>query len=80
MKVLLIWEEVPEKTTLYSLEGEMAELAIAAAGYYINSEDNNAVHALSEKLSSLESLGHSYCHEAFDISGHDKAVIAGFVT
>jgi len=79
MKVLLVWEEFPEATKLYSLEGRLAELAIQAAGYYINAEENDAVNELNIELQNLEVLGHSECHEAFDISGHDKGVIAGFV-
>ena len=87
MRVLLIWEQVPETTTLYALEGELAELAIEAAGYYINGEDNDAVLKLSERISDLEcdpnytALGHNECHEAFDVTGvsFDKVVIAGFI-
>jgi hypothetical protein len=79
MKVLLIWEEIPERTKLYSLEGELAELAIASAGYFVNAESNAAVEKLSDELATIEPLGHADCHEAFDISGHDKVVIAGFI-
>lgn len=79
MKVLLIWECIPDKTTLYSLEGKWADVAIAAAGYYVNSEENTDLLALSDYLVNLPQLGHSESHEAFDISGHDKVVICGFI-
>ena len=79
MKVLLIWEMVPEKTVLYSLEGHMAELAIASAGLYVNAEQNASILELSDLLDNHEQLGHSEVKEAFDITNHDKVVIAGFI-
>lgn len=79
MKVLLIWEEVPEKITLYSLEGELAELAIKAAGYYINVEENEAVNQLYEKLTSCAEIGSSNDKTPLNIAGHDKVVIAGVI-
>lgn len=80
MKVLLIWEEVPDSTKLYSLEGELAELAIKSAGCYINvTEDCPALDKLSEHLTALKPIGDGVIHLAFDISGHDKVVICGFV-
>lgn len=41
MKMLLVWEEVPEKTSLYEIEmgTEQAEWAMASAGCYINGGD-----------------------------------------
>lgn len=79
MKVLLIWEEVPKKTELYALEGELAELAIAASGHYINSNGNKAVEDLSEELQNLVSIWSSAKEEgSADITGFDRAVICGF--
>lgn len=81
MKVLLVWENVPETTKLYSLEGELAELAIQAAGHYGNANDNDAVNQLNEALSGLKAFGDSQILEAFDIANHnyDKVVICGFI-
>jgi len=39
MKVLLIWQQIPEETTGYILDGYLAELAIQSAGKYINLDD-----------------------------------------
>ena len=56
MKVLLIWEDIPEVTKAYVIEAgtKVAELAKASHGYFINGEDNEAVIALSEALVGAE--------------------------
>ena len=80
MKVLLIWEEIPDSTKLYSLEGELAELAIKSAGHHIGvTKDCSALDKLNDQLETLEPIGDGGTHLAFNISGHDKVVICGFV-
>jgi hypothetical protein len=53
-EVLLVWELIPEETHLYTFDegSEMAELAVAAAGKYINhnDEEDDAVNQLNVKL------------------------------
>lgn len=58
MKVLLVWEKIPEATDFYLLEGEKADIAIAAHGSFINVEggDPDAAEALSEALDGEEPL------------------------
>ena len=80
MSVLLIWEEVPEDTKFYRLDGELAEAAIAAHGCYVNmfnGDPNGAADKLSEMLGSMEPMD----KEAGPISGEgiDKIVMSGFL-
>ncbi len=57
-KVLLIWEEVPDYLKMYEFEEgtELAELAIASAGKYINGDDlpeDHAIYRLNDLLQGL---------------------------
>ena len=59
-KILLVWEEIPESVSLYVLdEGtKIAELALASAGFYINSDDTEGhpIEELNEALVGREKL------------------------
>lgn len=80
MKVLLIWEIIPEETKLYLLEGHMADLAIASAGHFIGAEENESVCKLNDELTFYDTLGHDKVHEAFKVNENiDRVVIAGFI-
>lgn len=50
MKVLLIWEQIPEETSFYLLEGKAAEAATAAHGQLIGSTEDSAA---AERLAAL---------------------------
>lgn len=61
-KLLLIWEEIPENTKLYAFDegSELAKLAEGSAGKFINCDDleeDDPIHALSEKLADAEEIG-----------------------
>jgi hypothetical protein len=76
MKVLLVWEEVPENTKFYVLEGETAELALQCAGQFVNSNnESDDVDRLSVIIDSLPSFSADS-----PIDGpFDKVVVAGFM-
>lgn len=84
MRYLLIWEEIPENTKAYILTDdnpELLELARQSHGYYVNADDNAAVHQLSEELDKLEGSDYDGTH-----GGHEKIVgpfqevfICGFI-
>lgn len=76
MKVLLIWEEVPEKISAYVLEGEDAEIALAAHGKYINSDDDETVEKLGEILAKYEPVKSD---EPFSVENVDKIVFSGMM-
>lgn len=76
MKVLVIWENVPESVSLYAVDGELAETALLAANKYINSDENDAILALNLALETLEPLPDN-SDGSFDLSGFDRAVICG---
>jgi hypothetical protein len=82
MKVLLIWEEIPERTKLYSLEGDLAELAIKCAGQYIGGSENNSpeIIELNEKITDLPLFGSGEDTIAFKIiTTLTHVVIAGII-
>jgi hypothetical protein len=79
MKVLLVWEEVPERTILYSLTGPVAELAIKAAGQYVEAGKGNDAETLAALLPNYAPIGNGESNEAFNITDHDKVVIAGLI-
>lgn len=60
MNHLLIWEEVPENTKAYVLvpgkDDELIALAQAAHGYFINAEENEAIHKLNDALYGVDGL------------------------
>lgn len=54
-KVLLVWQLIPDQTQLYEFDAnsDMAKLAIASAGQYINAlgvANDAAVHRLSDAI------------------------------
>jgi hypothetical protein len=56
-KVLLVWEEIPESTKFFMLDGELAELALKAHHCFINMVDgdpNEYADQLNCKLVELE--------------------------
>lgn len=81
MKILLIWEQVPECTTPYILSGELAELALQSAGKYVNSANLPANHPIYKLSDALEELGGAVLssEEPIDVSDIDKVVICGFI-
>lgn len=80
MKVLLIWENVPESTDGYMLEGELAELAISCAGLYLidgefTKEELDRITRLYAALEGLPKL-------AIDkpiTEPHDAVVVCGCI-
>lgn len=60
MKVLCIFEFIPEETKLYFLEDQLADLALAAHNQIIGASDNSeAASALSEALDAVEPVWQS---------------------
>ena len=76
MRVLLVWEAVPETTTFYVLEGDIADLALKCAGKFVNTiDETDEVILLGEQLALLTSFSINT-----PIDGpFDKVVAAGFV-
>ena len=76
MRVLLVWEAVPETTKFYVLEGATADLALKCAGKYINSVDEtDEVISLNEQLEDIP----SFSTDAPIDGPFDKVVVAGFL-
>lgn len=77
MSLLLIWENVPENTKAFVLEGREADLACLSAGVYINSDDTEG-HAIEELNELLE--GRPSLDVDKPIKGpFDEVVICGFI-
>ena len=77
MKVLVVWEQVPENVSFYVVEGLHADIAIAAAGQYINGGCyTDDVEKLNEILVDYEPIE---ADKAFDITGFDKVVCCGWI-
>lgn len=76
MKVLLIWEEIPETIKAYVLEGEEAIIALQCHNKYINSDDAPELDQLSEILENKKPVD---TKEAFGVEGADKVVFSGFI-
>ena len=77
MSLLLIWENVPEDTRAFVLEGREADLARLSAGVYINSDDTEG-HAIEDLNNLLAD------HKPLDVSKpikgpFDEVVICGFI-
>lgn len=77
--LLLVWEMVPEATTLYVIpEGsDMAEMAVASAGKYINGDDlpdDHAIFKLSERLEDYPHLPDGGMAEG----PFSKVIVCGF--
>lgn len=78
MKVLLVWEEVPENTKFYLLDGELAELAVRAHGCFVNTDldpEGNG-EALSEALVNVAALPQT---SPMQMTEPVTVVTAGFV-
>lgn len=79
MKVLLIWEEIPESIKLFSLEGELAEMAFKAHGCYVNMVDgdpNDYADNLSQALIDVKDLDQS---KPIPFDSFDYVVLSGFL-
>lgn len=86
MKVLLIWEEIPEYTRYMELDPatqpELVECARKAAGYYINAEDNEAVNTLNEMIYGPDGIRHAELYEAGKepiVGPFSEVIVCGFV-
>lgn len=80
MKTLLIWEEIPESTKLYLLDGELAELALKAHNQFVNGgDDDDYADRLSVSLEGLEPLDDSQPIAINDINEPVNVVISGFI-
>ena len=80
MKVLLVWQEIPENTRFFMLDGEHAELAIRAHNCFVNMVDgdpDDAADALSTALEGIAPLDHKA--GPIDIAGVAKVVTSGFM-
>ena len=61
MHVLLVWQEIPENTKFFALDGEMAELAVKAHNCFVNMVDGDPgghADALNMALESVDPLDH----------------------
>jgi hypothetical protein len=80
MKVLLIWELIPDETQLYLFDGEseLGKAAIAAHGEFVNSaEDCENASRLDDLLTSdIEPISDE---EPFMLDGPITIVRAGFL-
>ncbi len=74
MKVLVIWELIPEETQFYAVTGGAAELALLCHNKYIGAEENNAIFVLNKLLPSYPQLEDS---APLDITTFSHAVICG---
>ena len=82
MKALIIWEEVPEQTSFIVIDcdSEIHAIAREAAGYYVNAEDNDAVHKLSEMLHDVPYSDLLFSTEKRPIFGpFAEVIVCGFV-
>lgn len=80
MKVLLVWQEIPEHTRFFMLEGDKADLAIKAHGCFANMVDGDpdeAADALNVALEGIEPLDDAA--GPIDAAGVTKVVTAGFM-
>lgn len=76
MKVLVIYELVPEEIKAYVVEGEDAELAINCHRKYLNSDDIPELEELSLVLEGKEELDSS---SPLSAEGYDSVVFTGFI-
>lgn len=83
MKVLLIWENIPEHTQAYEFpEGsKLALLAKEAHGYYVDAESNDAADELNEALNDDNMIydTRSSNHEYIQGGPWSAVYISGFV-
>lgn len=85
MRVLLIWEDVPENTYAYLIENpteEQLEILRAANGKYIGTDaDDSAVQAINRALGDDDSAWNSIkCRVEFPVEGPiDLVVIMGCI-
>jgi hypothetical protein len=82
MKVLLVWEEVPETTNFFLLEGDLADLAMQAHNCFINTDTdpNDAADRLNRALGERKITPINVDQPiAIKDLGIDHVVLAGFV-
>jgi hypothetical protein len=80
---LLIWEEVPDDTKAFILiegvDDTIIDLAQQSMGYYINAEDNDAIHKLNDELTNRDPDYHHCSHEVIKDGPFIAVYICGFV-
>lgn len=79
-KVLLVWQLIPDETKLYEFDAnsDMAKLAMASAGKYINSDDfadDDAIFTLENNLDGVEPL----INQHMATGNYRTVVLCGFV-
>lgn len=83
MRVLIVWEEVPENTTFYVVENpseDVLETIKGAAGKFINTTDENEeVNTLSDWLEDSVSMFTKHEVEAPLEGPFDLVVLCGFM-
>jgi hypothetical protein len=75
-RVLLVWDDGGQSVQLYLLEGRCAELAIAAHGLYVNSDESEALDELNRELADIEPLA---WNEPVETGGNAKVALCGFL-
>ena len=82
MRVLVVWESIPETIDLYILEGEAAATALSAHNCYVNAAGDKADEAAAVALSNLLVNYPALIKvEPIDLTGAniDKVVLSGFI-
>lgn len=79
MKVLLVWQEIPERTTFFILEGEVAELAIQAHGCFVNMVDGDPDGAADALNAALDGKENADDAKPIDLDGISQLVTSGFM-
>lgn len=79
MKVLLVWQEIPEHTRFFMLEGVAADIAVKAHGCYVNMVDGDpagAAESLNAALEGIEPLDET---NPIDLDGVSRMVTSDFM-
>ena len=83
-KILLVWEEIPEKTTLFVLDAssEIAEIALASCGKYINADDvaeGDPVDQLNNRLGNDSGIISKHVDGEVVEGPFSKVTVCGFL-
>lgn len=81
MKMLLIWQMIPDETQAFELDedSEIAKLAVMSAGKYINGDEldeDDPIHNLSDLLDEMKSEDVKKVLEG----PYSKVVVCGFLS
>lgn len=84
MQILLIWEEVPEKTWWVALDedSEIGKLALQCSGKFINAGEyaySDPIMRLNEIISGDNSPNLQECGDSVITGPFSKVVVCGFV-